>query len=96
MVAVGGCKAVGGLPEESPPNTGNTLTEFQENVSLKDKMALYQAAVSKAENSNRFANVRYQCLNIFLILRLLCPGTDRNHLYFYKQAIRWIIGWMKI
>ncbi|XP_066849307.1 uncharacterized protein [Anser cygnoides] len=53
---VGGCKAVGGLPEDSPPNTGNTLTEFQENVSLKDKMALYQAAVSKAENSNRFAN----------------------------------------
>ncbi|XP_040409257.1 xin actin-binding repeat-containing protein 2-like isoform X4 [Cygnus olor] len=52
----GGCKAVGGLPKESPPNTGNTLMEFQENVSLKDRMALYQAAVSKAENSNRFAN----------------------------------------
>ncbi|XP_040406806.1 uncharacterized protein LOC121066987 [Cygnus olor] len=53
---VDACKAVGGLQEESPPHTGNTLMEFQENVSLKDKMALYQAAVSKAESSNRFAD----------------------------------------
>nr|XP_047910974.1 uncharacterized protein LOC106030399 isoform X1 [Anser cygnoides] len=55
-VAVGGCKAAGGLPEESPLNTGNMLTDFQENVFLKEKMALYQAAVSKAESSNCFAN----------------------------------------
>ncbi|XP_040417508.1 xin actin-binding repeat-containing protein 2 [Cygnus olor] len=55
-VAVGGRKPVRGLPEESPPRTGNTLLDFQENVSLKEKMALYQAAVSKAESSSCFAN----------------------------------------
>nr|XP_047917258.1 xin actin-binding repeat-containing protein 2 [Anser cygnoides] len=56
-VAVGGRKPVRGLPEESPPRTGNTLLDFQENVSLKEKMALYQAAVSKAESSSCFANI---------------------------------------
>lgn len=34
----------------------------------EEKMALYQAAVSKADSSNCFANVRYQCLIIFLTL----------------------------
>nr|XP_013035506.2 uncharacterized protein LOC106035336 [Anser cygnoides] len=53
---VGGCKPVGGLPEENPPNTANKLMDFQKNVYLKEKMALYQAAVSKAESSNCFAN----------------------------------------
>ncbi|XP_066834209.1 uncharacterized protein [Anser cygnoides] len=55
-VSVGGRKPLGGLPEESPPKTGNTPLVFQENVSLKDKLALYQAAASKAETSNCFAN----------------------------------------
>ncbi|XP_066834671.1 uncharacterized protein [Anser cygnoides] len=56
-VSVGGRKPLGGLPEESPPKTGNTPLVFQENVSLKDKLALYQAAASKAEISNSFANI---------------------------------------
>ncbi|XP_035187240.1 xin actin-binding repeat-containing protein 2 [Oxyura jamaicensis] len=56
-VAVGGRRPVRGLPEKSPPRTGNMLLDFQENVSLKEKMALYQAAVSKVESSNCFANI---------------------------------------
>ncbi|OXB72791.1 UNVERIFIED_CONTAM: hypothetical protein H355_002177, partial [Colinus virginianus] len=56
VVAVGHRKRVRRLPEESTPKAGNTPMDFEETVSLKEKLALYQAAVSKAESSNSFSN----------------------------------------
>ncbi|OXB69272.1 hypothetical protein ASZ78_011392, partial [Callipepla squamata] len=56
VVAVGHRKRVRRLHEESTPKAGNTPMDFEETVSLKEKLALYQAAVSKAESSNSFSN----------------------------------------
>ncbi|PKU49446.1 xin actin-binding repeat-containing protein 2 [Limosa lapponica baueri] len=44
------------LPKESTPRTDNTPLDFQETVSLKERMALYKAAVSERESSNSFAH----------------------------------------
>ncbi|XP_014809618.1 PREDICTED: xin actin-binding repeat-containing protein 2 [Calidris pugnax] len=44
------------LPKESTPRTDNTPLDFQETVSLKERMALYKAAVSERESSNPFAH----------------------------------------
>ncbi|XP_062434888.1 xin actin-binding repeat-containing protein 2 [Rhea pennata] len=52
-----GCpKTVRRLPEENTPGSGYTLLDFQDTVSLKERMAMYQAAVSKVESSSSFAN----------------------------------------
>uniref|UniRef100_A0A8C4KMF7 Xin actin binding repeat containing 2 n=1 Tax=Dromaius novaehollandiae TaxID=8790 RepID=A0A8C4KMF7_DRONO len=52
-----GCpKTVRRLPEENTPGSGNTPLDFQDTVSLKERMAMYQAAVSKVESSSSFAN----------------------------------------
>lgn len=83
VFAVGHRKRVRGLPEESTPKAGNTLMDFDETVSLKEKLALYQAAVSKAESSNSSSSVRQQCFAMSLILCLLCIPTH-NILYLYK------------
>ncbi|XP_074001828.1 xin actin-binding repeat-containing protein 2 [Numenius arquata] len=44
------------LPKESTPRADNTPLDFQETVSLKERMALYKAAVSERESSNSFAH----------------------------------------
>ncbi|XP_009694172.1 PREDICTED: LIM domain and actin-binding protein 1-like, partial [Cariama cristata] len=49
-------KPVRGLPKESTPRADNTPLDFQETVSLKERMAKYKAAVSERESSNTFAH----------------------------------------
>ncbi|KAK4817260.1 hypothetical protein QYF61_005473 [Mycteria americana] len=53
---VGSRKPVRGLPKESTSRADNTTLDFQETVSLKERMALYKAAVSETESSNSFAH----------------------------------------
>lgn len=84
VFAVGRRKRVRGLPEDSTAKAGNTLMDFEETVSLKEKLALYQAAVSKAESSNSFSSVRQQCFTTLLILCLLCIPTHHSIPYLYK------------
>nr|XP_038022364.1 uncharacterized protein LOC119713047 [Anas platyrhynchos] len=55
-VSGGGRKPLRGLREARPPKPGKTLQLFEENVSLKDKEALSQAAASEAEKRSCFAN----------------------------------------
>ncbi|KFV40950.1 Xin actin-binding repeat-containing protein 2, partial [Gavia stellata] len=55
VLTVGSRKPVRGLPKESTPSTDNTPLDFQETVSLKERMAMYKAAVSRRESSNSFA-----------------------------------------
>ncbi|KFW86854.1 Xin actin-binding repeat-containing protein 2, partial [Manacus vitellinus] len=50
--AVGSRKPVRG-PKESTPRADNTLLDFQENVSFKERMAMYKAAVSFAHGSQK-------------------------------------------
>lgn len=47
----------GGLSEERTPPSAKGPLELPEAVSLKERMALYQAAVSKVEINNAVANV---------------------------------------
>ncbi|XP_075287173.1 xin actin-binding repeat-containing protein 2 [Opisthocomus hoazin] len=49
-------KPVRGLPKESTPGADNTPLDFQDTVSLKERMAMYKAAVSEIESSNSFAH----------------------------------------
>ncbi|XP_054685388.1 xin actin-binding repeat-containing protein 2 [Grus americana] len=51
---VGSRKPVRGLPKESTPRADNTPLDFRETVSLKERMAMYKAAVSEIEGSNSF------------------------------------------
>ncbi|CAN0215267.1 unnamed protein product [Bubo scandiacus] len=53
---VGSRKLVRGLLKETSPRTDNTLLDFQETVSLKERMAMYKAAVSNRESINSFAH----------------------------------------
>ncbi|XP_068804808.1 xin actin-binding repeat-containing protein 2 isoform X3 [Struthio camelus] len=55
-VTVGCPNTVRRLPEENTPGSGNTSLDFQDTISLKERMAMYQAAVSKVESSSSFAN----------------------------------------
>lgn len=87
VVSGGGRRPLRGLREARPPKPGKTLQLFEENVSLKDKESLSQAAASEAEKRSCFANnVRLQCLILFLILRLLCTGSDPKILSVFLQA----------
>ncbi|KAM9628825.1 xin actin-binding repeat-containing protein 2-like [Morphnus guianensis] len=52
---VGSRKPVRGLPKENTPRSDNTPLDFQETVSLKERMAMYKAAVSERDSSNSFA-----------------------------------------
>ncbi|KFP24539.1 Xin actin-binding repeat-containing protein 2, partial [Colius striatus] len=57
FVLTGGSrKSVRGLLKESTPKADNTLLDFQETVSLKERMAMYKAAVSETEGNNSFAH----------------------------------------
>ncbi|KAM8806573.1 xin actin-binding repeat-containing protein 2 [Eudromia elegans] len=55
-VTVGSPKTVRRLPEENTPRSGNSPLDFQDTVSLKERMAMYQAAVSKVESSSSSAH----------------------------------------
>ncbi|XP_005416140.2 xin actin-binding repeat-containing protein 2 [Geospiza fortis] len=46
-------KLVRGLSKESTPRADNTLLDFQETVSFKERMAMYKAAVSFAHSSQK-------------------------------------------
>ncbi|RLW04872.1 hypothetical protein DV515_00005488, partial [Chloebia gouldiae] len=46
-------KLVRGLSKESAPRADNTLLDFQETVSFKERMAMYKAAVSFAHSSQK-------------------------------------------
>ncbi|CAN8218781.1 unnamed protein product [Coccothraustes coccothraustes] len=46
-------KLVRGLSKESTPRPDNTLLDFQETVSFKERMAMYKAAVSFAHSSQK-------------------------------------------
>ncbi|XP_071602323.1 uncharacterized protein [Heliangelus exortis] len=52
----GSRKPLRGQPKESAPGTDNTPLDFQETISLKDRLDLYKAAVSKSESINSFAD----------------------------------------
>ncbi|XP_052648330.1 LOW QUALITY PROTEIN: xin actin-binding repeat-containing protein 2 [Harpia harpyja] len=52
---VGFRKPVRGLPKENTPRSDNTPLDFQETVSLKERMAMYKAAVSERDSSDSFA-----------------------------------------
>ncbi|KFV07997.1 Xin actin-binding repeat-containing protein 2, partial [Pterocles gutturalis] len=52
----GSRKPARGLPKQSTPRADNTPLDFQETVSLKERMAMYKAAVSERESSNSFAH----------------------------------------
>nr|XP_009916954.1 PREDICTED: xin actin-binding repeat-containing protein 2-like [Haliaeetus albicilla] len=52
---VGSRKPVRGLPKENTPRADTTPLDFQETVSLKERMAMYKAAVSERDSSNSFA-----------------------------------------
>ncbi|XP_071602341.1 uncharacterized protein [Heliangelus exortis] len=67
----GSRKPLRGRPKESAPGTDNTPLDFQETISLKDRLDLYKAAVSKSESINSFADVRYPYF-LILTLCLLC------------------------
>ncbi|KFV41707.1 Xin actin-binding repeat-containing protein 2, partial [Tyto alba] len=56
VLTVGSRKSVRRLPKESTPRADNTPLDFQEIVSLKERMAMYKAAVSKREGINAFAH----------------------------------------
>ncbi|KFP88507.1 Xin actin-binding repeat-containing protein 2, partial [Apaloderma vittatum] len=56
VLPVGSHKPGRGLPKESPPRVDNTPLDFQETVSLKERMAMYKAAVSERGSSNSFAH----------------------------------------
>ncbi|KGL87626.1 Xin actin-binding repeat-containing protein 2, partial [Charadrius vociferus] len=56
VLTVGSRKPVRRLPKESTPRADNTLLDFQETVSLKERMAMYKAAVSEIGSSNSFAH----------------------------------------
>ncbi|XP_025892107.1 xin actin-binding repeat-containing protein 2 [Nothoprocta perdicaria] len=51
-----GCPKTVRRPEENTPGSGNSPLDFQDTVSLKERMAMYQAAVSKVESSSSSAN----------------------------------------
>ncbi|XP_026708249.1 xin actin-binding repeat-containing protein 2 [Athene cunicularia] len=53
---VGSRKLVRGLLKETFPRADNTLLDFQETVSLKERMAMYKAAVSNRESINSFVH----------------------------------------
>ncbi|XP_061231603.1 xin actin-binding repeat-containing protein 2 [Neopsephotus bourkii] len=53
---VGSHKRVRGLFKESASRADNTLLDVQETVSLKERMAMYKAAVFEIEGSNSFAH----------------------------------------
>ncbi|OPJ80007.1 xin actin-binding repeat-containing protein 2 isoform B [Patagioenas fasciata monilis] len=53
---VGSRKLARGLPKESAPRADNAALDFQETVSLRERMALYKAAVSERESTNAFAH----------------------------------------
>nr|XP_021147027.1 xin actin-binding repeat-containing protein 2 isoform X1 [Columba livia] len=53
---VGSRKLARGLPKESAPSADNAAPDFQETVSLRERMALYKAAVSERESTNAFAH----------------------------------------
>ncbi|XP_010146357.1 PREDICTED: xin actin-binding repeat-containing protein 2 [Eurypyga helias] len=53
---VGSRKPVRGQPKDSAPRADNTPLDFQETVSLKERMAMYKAAVSEIDSSNSFAH----------------------------------------
>lgn len=72
---MGSRKLARGLPKESAPSADNAAPDFQETVSLRERMALYKAAVSERESTNAFAHVRHQWFFIFPGLCLLCIVT---------------------
>nr|XP_038022360.1 uncharacterized protein LOC119713012 [Anas platyrhynchos] len=72
-VSGGGRRPLRGLREARPPKPGKTLQLFEENVSLKDKEALSQAAASEAEKRSCFAN------NYVL-------ATNGNHLALFNPS----------
>ncbi|XP_064022179.1 xin actin-binding repeat-containing protein 2 [Pogoniulus pusillus] len=53
---VGLYKLVRGLPKEGVSRAESTTLDFQETVSLKERMAMYKAAVSEMKSSNAFAH----------------------------------------
>ncbi|XP_009994596.1 PREDICTED: xin actin-binding repeat-containing protein 2 [Chaetura pelagica] len=53
---VGSLRPVRGLSTESAPMADNTPLDSQETVSLKERMALYKAAVSNRDSSNSFTH----------------------------------------
>ncbi|XP_010116886.1 PREDICTED: xin actin-binding repeat-containing protein 2-like [Chlamydotis macqueenii] len=53
---VGSRKSVRGLRRESTPMADNTPLDFQETISLKERMAMYKAAVSEMGSNNSFAH----------------------------------------
>ncbi|KFQ75533.1 Xin actin-binding repeat-containing protein 2, partial [Phaethon lepturus] len=56
VLPVGFGKLVRGLPKESTPRADGTPLDFQETLSLKERMAMYKAAVSEKESNNSFAH----------------------------------------
>lgn len=56
---MGSHKRVKGLFKESASRADNALLDVQETVSLKERMAMYKAAVFEIEGNNSFAHVRY-------------------------------------
>ncbi|KFO89241.1 Xin actin-binding repeat-containing protein 2, partial [Buceros rhinoceros silvestris] len=56
VLTVGSRKPVRGRPKESTPRADIAPLDFQETVSLKERMAIYKAAVSEIESSNSFAH----------------------------------------
>ncbi|KAM9123082.1 xin actin-binding repeat-containing protein 2 [Pangshura tecta] len=55
--AIAGChKPVSGFSEENTNWSDSVPLDFQDSVSLKERMAMYQAAVSKVEHSSSSAN----------------------------------------
>ncbi|KFV16272.1 Xin actin-binding repeat-containing protein 2, partial [Tauraco erythrolophus] len=56
LSTAGSHKPVRGLPKESAPRADNTPLDFQETVPLKERMAMYKAAVSEIKGSKSFAD----------------------------------------
>ncbi|KFQ36136.1 Xin actin-binding repeat-containing protein 2, partial [Mesitornis unicolor] len=56
VLTVGSRKPVRGLSKENAPRDDNTPLDFQETVSLKERMAMYKAAVSEIGSNNSFAH----------------------------------------
>ncbi|KFV61232.1 Xin actin-binding repeat-containing protein 2, partial [Dryobates pubescens] len=56
VFTVGSYKRIRGLPKESISRSDITTLDFQETVSLKERMAMYKAAVSEMKSSSTFAH----------------------------------------
>jgi len=76
-------KPVRGLPKESTPGADNTPLDFQDTVSLKERMAMYKAAVSEIESSNSFAHVRYQ--SPYLLGSVFAAHSDIPTFFIYTS-----------